>query len=170
MAWGKTLIGLAALLATDGVAAAAPAVPVLSEASVPAAHHPYDEDADAHQALAAALAEAQHDGRKVLIDFGANWCADCRALAGVLDVPAVRQWTDGQFVIVSIDVGHFNKNLDIAKSYGLEVKAIPAVIVADAAGKPLNLAESEALGDARSMSPQAVVDLLARWSAANQAG
>lgn len=33
----------------------------------------YDEGADAHQQIAAAIEQASKTGRNIVIDFGANW-------------------------------------------------------------------------------------------------
>ncbi len=33
----------------------------------------YDEGADAHQQIAAAIEQASKTGRNILLDFGANW-------------------------------------------------------------------------------------------------
>src|SRR5215469_5747902 len=40
--------------------------------------YPYDENADAAARLTKAFANAKASGRRVLVDFGGNWCADCR--------------------------------------------------------------------------------------------
>ena len=54
--------------------------------------------------------------------------------------------------------------MDIAAQYGLALQAIPSVLVLTADGKVVNRDEALALGDARTMAPQDVVALLARWS------
>ena len=124
---------------------------------------PYDTTADAHAQVDAAFATARATGHKVLLDFGGNWCPDCRMLAGVLDVPAVRSWSDAHFTTVLIDVGRENKNMDIAAKYGVHITAVPTVLVLTPDGKLLNGDAPFALADARSWSQQAVVDLLAKW-------
>ena len=98
-----------------------------------------------------------------MLDFGGNWCPDCRMLAGVLAVPLVHSWTDQHFVTVMIDIGRRNKNLDIASRHSLKIEGVPAVGVLTADGKLLNPGKVDALADARSWSQQAVVDLLAIW-------
>ena len=160
----RPLMLAAALTLSAGVALAAPmAVPVISAAPLVAAAHPYDEAADAHAQVAAAMAEAQRSGKHVLLDFGANWCPDCRVLAGIADRPEVKPWLDANYVTVLIDTGRHNKNMDIAAQYGLALQAIPSVLVLTADGKVVNRDEALALGDARTMAPQDVVALLARW-------
>jgi len=140
------------------------AAPVLPPGMATPVAHPYDETADAHAAVAAAFAQARQTNRKVLLDFGGNWCPDCRMLAGVLEDPQVKQWTADKFIIVMIDVGRFTKNLDIAAHWGVKVHAAPTVLMVTPDGKLLNGDDPFGLADARSLSTQAAVDLLARMS------
>jgi thiol-disulfide isomerase/thioredoxin len=150
------------VLATMWVlAAAAPALP--PGQATPVAH-PYDETEDAHAAVAAAFTRAKLTGRIVLLDFGGNWCPDCRMLAGVLEDPRVKQWTDQNFQVVMIDVGRFKKNLDIAARWGVTLHAAPTVLAVTPQGKLLNGDDVTGLADARSFSEQAVVDMLARMA------
>lgn len=138
------------------------AAPVLPPGQPTPSPHPYDETADATAAVMAALDRARLNGHKVLLDFGGNWCLDCRMLAGVLDNPQVRRWTADHFEVVLIDVGRFNKNMDIAARWNVRVTAAPTVLVIAPDGRLLNRDDPYGLADARSLSSQAVVDLLAR--------
>ncbi len=156
------LLTLALLLA----GAAAP-VPKLGDTPCPPAAAPYDTEADAHAAVDAAFARAHANGHKVMLDFGGNWCPDCRALAGVLAAPAVAAWTADNYETVLVDVGRFKKNMDIAQRYGVKINAAPTVLVLTKDGKLLNQGKVFALADARYMSSQAVVDLLAGWQRVN---
>jgi thiol-disulfide isomerase/thioredoxin len=151
---------LPALAATLVLMAAAPVLP--PGKATPVAQ-PYDTTADAHAAVTAAFAAAHASGRKVLLDFGGNWCPDCRMLAGVLDMPQVQAWSNQHFETVYIDVGRFTRNTDIAQQYGIKLTAAPTVLVVTPDGKLLNRNDVFALANARSMSAQAVVDLLASW-------
>ena len=160
----RPLLLAAAFAASTALAAAAPlGVPVISSAPLEAVAHPYDESADAHAQLDAALAEAKRTGKHVLLDFGGNWCPDCRIFAGIIERPEVKPWVDANYVTVPIDVGRYNKNLDIAQQFGVPIKAAPTVVVLSSDGTPQNRDEITALSDARSMTPQAVVSLLAHW-------
>jgi thiol-disulfide isomerase/thioredoxin len=152
------LIAAACLL----LAAAAP-LPKVTDDQAPPVEHPYDTQADAHAAVQTAFAQAKATGRNVMLDFGGNWCPDCRVLAGVLQAPVVKPWVDQNFVTVLVDVGRFKKNLDIAAQYGVKINAAPTVLVISPDGRVLNQGNVFALADARSMSAQAVVNLLAGW-------
>ena len=135
----------------------------LTASDVPAA--PYDESADAHADVARTIARANADHKFVLIDFGGNWCPDCRITAGVLGMPGVKRWVDRTFVPVMVDVGRMNRNLDIAATYNIKITAVPTIVVLDDQGHVLNAGNPTALSDARSMSPQAIVDTLSGWIA-----
>ncbi|MCQ8242446.1 thioredoxin family protein [Rhizosaccharibacter radicis] len=138
--------------------------PVLSGPPPAAVAKPYDTQQDAHAAVAAAFAEAKKSGRKVLLDFGGNWCPDCRIMAGILEAPEVEPWVKRHFVTVPIDVGRYDKNLDIEQRFNVPPKGVPTVLVVTADGKLLNPDAIKELTDARHMSPQAVVDLLVEWN------
>lgn len=143
------------------LAAAAPHVP---DADAPPIKAPYDTAADARKAVDAAFATAKASHRPVLLDFGGNWCPDCRSLAGVLDAPEMKPWMAQHFEPVLIDVGRFKKNLDIPARWGVKLTAAPTVLVVSPDGKLLNGDAVFALADARSYSAQKVADMLAGWA------
>lgn len=126
---------------------------------------PYRKGVDARAELDAALARARVSGKPVLIDFGANWCADCRVLAGVLEQPELKTWMAQNYELVQVDVGRFERNLDIPKRFGAApLDAIPAVLVIDGKTCKLrNRGQELALGDARIMTPQSIANWLAKW-------
>ena len=156
----RVLLSAAATLL---IAAAAPP-PALPDGKATPSARPYDETADAHAQVDAAFAQAKSTHRLVLLDFGGNWCPDCRMLGGVLDQPDVHRWADASFVTVMIDVGRFKKNMDIAQRYGVKVTAAPTVLVVTPDGKLLNGNDVFSLANARSLSQQAVVDVLAKMA------
>jgi len=155
-----------AALSTAAAAASSPQVSVdsINALSIPA--RPYDENADADRAVDAALARAAHSHKLVLIDLGGNWCADCRILAGVMDLPEVRAFVDAHYEVVSVDVGRFNKNLQIPARYGIttRLEGVPAVLVVKPDGTLTDRGHISALADARSMTPQGIADWLASWA------
>jgi thioredoxin 1 len=149
---------------TDTTAAyAADAAPQVHEALTVVPDAPFTESADAHADVALALSRAAATHRYVLLDFGGNWCPDCRVTSGVLQMKEVQPWIARNFIVVPIDVGRMTKNLDIAKAYGQKIHAVPTMIVLDATGKMLNAGNPTALSNARSMTPQAIVDTLNGW-------
>lgn len=138
--------------------------PIISETEAPPVKTPYPDPALAPVQVKEAFATAARTHRKILLDFGGNWCPDCQMLAGVFALPDVALWLNKYFVIVPVNVERLKANMGIAQSYGATITAIPAVLVLTPHHKLLNPDGLLALGDARTMSPQAVVTLLAEWA------
>ena len=157
------LLAAALCFVSTGGAYAADTAPQVHEPLSNVPQTPFSETADAHADVALALARAAATHKYVLLDFGGNWCPDCRVTSGVLMMNEVQPWIARNFIVVPIDVGRMNKNLDIAKTYGQNIHAVPTIVVLDATGKVLNAGNPTALSDARSMTPQAIVDTLNGW-------
>ncbi len=122
-----------------------------------AASLPYDEQADPSQSLASALASARDSNRRVLIVFGANWCEDCRALDSALHSDRTLPEINQHFVVMKVDVGHFDKNLEFAKLYGKPIaKGIPSVVVVTPKNEIVYETRAGELADARRMGPAAI--------------
>lgn len=127
---------------------------------------PYDPSRDSGRDVDAALARAKRSGKPLLIDFGANWCVDCRVLAGVLELPEMRSWIASHFELVQVDIGEFDRNLDMPRRFGAaSLEAVPAILVVDPrTGRLRNRDDILGLGDARLLQPQQMADWLARWT------
>ena len=129
---------------------------------------PYDEAADADAKVAAARARAIKGHKRLLIDLGGNWCLDCRLLAGTMELPELRAFVARHFEVVTVDVGRFDKNLQVPATYGItaRLRGVPAVLIVDPRSNRLvNAGRETALSDARSLTPQALADWLAQWVA-----
>jgi thiol-disulfide isomerase/thioredoxin len=165
------LLALAAAAAFSLPAAAAPAPKVsirdYSQLKTPLPY-PYDEKADANAQLEKAIARAKASHKRVLVDLGGNWCGDCRILAGTLDLPEMKSFVGKHFEMISVDVGRFDKNLQIPARYGIHerLEGVPAVLVIDpVTDKQLvGKADVAALADARHMQPQDLADWLAKYA------
>jgi protein disulfide-isomerase len=124
-----------------------------------AAPLPYDEKADAKADLKQALDASKADKQPVLLIFGANWCKDCRALDQALSTGQNAELVKREFKVVKIDVGNFDKNLDVAAAYGNPIKkGIPAAVVLSPENKVLYATRLGELADARNMSETGIYD------------
>src|ERR1700720_1454390 len=95
-----------------------------------AADSPYDEAADAKLDIKQALTQPAANKTPVIIVFGANWCGDCKMLDSAMKNGASAPLLSRDFKIVKVNVGHFDKNLDVAKTYGVPLQmGIPAVAI-----------------------------------------
>ena len=170
----KTVLAATLCAAMGHAACAAQPAPAFGPGPIVPVAHPYGPAEGAQQSVDAAFQQARQTGRKVLLDFGANWCPDCRILAGVLAQPGIAAWVSQNFIVVTINVDRaagpttegerFNTNADIARKYGVTISAIPALLVVTPTGQLLNRDKALALGNARTLSGQAMVDQLNEWA------
>lgn len=163
----KTLaLALAVLAAAPALAAPAPHVAAASiEDLAQPLPIPYAPSGDAKAAVARARAQAIREHKTLLIDMGGNWCLDCRVLAGIMAMPDLKPFLDKHYVEVSVDIGRYDQNLDIADKFGAHYdRGAPAVLIVEPrSGKLLNKGRTLALTDARHLTPQALADWLAQW-------
>jgi thiol-disulfide isomerase/thioredoxin len=128
--------------------------------------HLYSADADPKADIAAALKLARHEHKRVILDFGGDWCGDCQVLDIYLHQEPNLDLFDKNFVLVHVDIGHFDKNVDITERYGVPLKkGVPALAVLDANGKVLYSQQAAEFGDMRYMQPTSVTEFLNRWKA-----
>src|SRR6201992_429104 len=71
----------------------------------------YPAGAQAKQDIAAALAQAGKEKKRVLLDFGGNWCGDCQVLEIYFDAPQNKGLLDNNFVLVPVNIGRYDENL-----------------------------------------------------------
>ena len=127
---------------------------------------PYDEGANADAAVAAAFARAQKSHKRVLIDLGGNWCVDCIVLANFLKLPEMQRFMAAHYEVVTVDVGRFNRNLQIPAHFGFtkRLEGVPALLIATPDGKLVNGADVFATASASEMTPKSVADYLAKYA------
>lgn len=124
-----------------------------------AAPLPYDESADAKAAVRQALLAAKASHVPVLLIFGANWCEDCRALDRALKRGKSADLVSREFKVVKVDVGNFNRNLDLAAIYGNPIKqGIPAAVVLSSSNEILYSTKVGELANARRMSETGIYE------------
>ncbi len=128
---------------------------------------PYDSTANARQDIQRALRDSQADQKLVLLDFGANWCLDCLVLDRLYRDSTVAGFLSAHFRVVHIDVGRFDRNLDVSKTYGSPIEGgVPAVVVLSPAGNVVGSTKDGSLERARSLTAQQMLQFLQSWVAA----
>jgi thiol:disulfide interchange protein len=161
------LVPLLLLAAIPAQAATAPKPSIASFQQLPVVTmQPYDEAANADAQVAAAFARAQKSHKRVLIDLGGNWCVDCLVLSNFLRLPEMRRFMNAHYEEVLVDVGRFNRNLQIPARFGItkRLEGVPALLIATPDGKLVNGGNIFATADAHNMTPQALADYLARYA------
>src|SRR6185312_2217207 len=153
-----------ALLAALTVCAGVAAVPHASAQMAPPAggKHLYPDVSAAQHDLDAALVEAKRTHKRVLLDFGGDWCGDCQVLDIYFTESPNAELLTKNFVKVNINTGRMDANLEIAHKYGVPIKGVPALAVLDANGKVI-MSQDHEFSSMRNMPSSAVTDFLNKW-------
>ena len=124
----------------------------------------YPADADAKKEISDALEHAITDHKRVVLVFGANWCYDCHVLDRALHEGPAGQLMKESFVLVHVDIGEGNKNLDLLKQYKVPLeKGVPAVAILGADGSLLYSSGEGEFEAARRMMKKDLVAFLEKW-------
>jgi len=124
----------------------------------------YPASADAKKEIDEALHSASPAHKRVLVVFGANWCYDCHVLDEAFHSPEIAPTLEKYFVVVHVDIGHADKNLDLAQKYDVPLnRGIPAIAVLDSAGKLIFSQKHGEFEAARSMATEDILTFLNKW-------
>jgi protein disulfide-isomerase len=135
-----------------------------------ASDSPYNETADAKLDIKQALTQAATNQTSVIVVFGANWCGDCKMLDAAMKSGTSAPLLARDFQIVKVNVGRWDKNLDLAKTYGVPLdKGIPAVVILSPTGKILYVTKEGELANARQMGENGVYEFFKQVTASVKA-
>lgn len=96
----------------------------------------YDGKAVAAEQLQAAQARAKAEGKRVLVQFGGNWCVFCQALDELIEHDATLKGLKAQYVAIHIDAANAE---DLNQRWGKPFDhGFPVLVVVDADGAPLH--------------------------------
>jgi thioredoxin 1 len=124
----------------------------------------YPDPGQARADLAAALKTAATTHRRILLDFGGNWCGDCQVLDLYFHDARNKPILDANFVLVDINIGNMDTNLGIAEKYGVPVpKGVPALAVLSERGVLLYSQKDHQFSAMRTMQSFAVTEFLMKW-------
>jgi thiol:disulfide interchange protein len=142
---------------------------LLSGATLPMALHAdedpkrpniYDESADGQKQVANAIVVAGKEHKRILLDFGANWCGWCHKLHKLCETDeSISAELKANYVVVMIDVnkGH---NKDLVAQYGAQGFGLPFLVVLESDGKLLIAKQSDGLEEGDHHNPQKVLAFL----------
>jgi thiol:disulfide interchange protein len=130
----------------------------------PAGPDIYPDPSRAKADLAAALKTAAVTHRRILLDFGGNWCGDCKVLDMYMHDDRNRSLVESNFVVVHINVGHIDANVDLAERYGIPLqRGVPALAVLSEAGRLLYSQKNGEFEAMRRMDSSSVTAFLVQW-------
>jgi thiol:disulfide interchange protein len=153
-----------ALLAALALAAGVAAVPHTGAQMAPptVGKHLYPDVTAAQHDIRAAMVRARREHKRILLDFGGDWCGDCQVLDIYFNQAPNAELLAKNFIKVNINIGKMDANLDIAHKYGVPVHGVPALAVIDADGKII-VSQDKEFDDMRNMQPSSVTDFLNKW-------
>jgi thiol-disulfide isomerase/thioredoxin len=125
----------------------------------------YDDSVDGKKQIADAVAKAKASNKRVLVQFGGNWCVFCKALDELIDGDATLKALHERYVSIHVDAGS-NPALDdvYGKPYD---HGFPVLLVLDGDGALLHTQPSTAfqLRTAVGHDPAGVAAFLKQWAA-----
>lgn len=131
-----------------------------------ATKHIYPDASAAHEDLQAALARARREHKRILVDFGGDWCGDCHVLDLYFEQPANRDLLARYFVKVDVNVEHLDANVDLAAKFGIPLKrGVPALAILDANGAVLYAQKHVEFEHMGQLQPSALTTFLQHWKA-----
>ena len=100
-----------------------------------------------------------------LFVFGANWCPDALNLLQKLNDSSVKKILNNQFITYFIDVEKYSINMEIYKSFGVEInEGIPRIFLVNKSSKVLNLESNDKFRDSRNIPDAEFVKYLQSFS------
>ena len=127
----------------------------------------YPADADAKKEIDDALKTAATDNKRVMLIFGANWCYDCHVLDQALHEGEAGKIVKDGFLLVHVDIGEGNKNLDLVSKYETTIDfGVPTVVILNGTGRVIYSSTKGEFEAARKMMKKDLVAFLDEWKSA----
>ncbi len=124
----------------------------------------YPDSSQAKADIAAAIKTAAATHRRVLLDFGGNWCGDCQVLDYYFHDANNLPILNADFVLVHVNIGHMDENVDIARKYDVPLeRGVPALAVLSETGRLLYSQKKGEFEAMRRMESSSVTSFLVQW-------
>ncbi len=124
----------------------------------------YSDTANAKEEIRQAILTAASEHKRVLLDFGGNWCPDCKVLDIYFHDPGNAALLAANYVLVDVSVGQYDKNLDLARKYGIPLnKGVPALAVLDGSGRVVYAQRNGEFEAMRKLDSATVTAFLEKW-------
>jgi thiol:disulfide interchange protein len=159
---GVRAAAASAVLAVGAMMAAAPMATAQS-APIPHAHI-YPDVQTAHMDIQTALAKARKEHKRVLLDFGGDWCGDCQVLNYYMHQSPNKELLEKHYVLVDVNIGHIDQNIDIGDKYGVLLKkGVPAMAVLRPDGTVVYGQKNGEFENMRNMQSSDLTTFLETW-------
>lgn len=122
----------------------------------------YDGKAVPAEQLQKAYAQAKAENKRVLLQFGGNWCVFCQALDEVIEADAALKALKNRYVAIHIDAANAD---DLNQRWGRPFDhGFPVLLVLDASGNVLHTQPMTVFIRGGSFDPGGVAGFLRQWA------
>jgi thioredoxin 1 len=147
------------------------ALPLAAQAALAQGRVIYPDPSVAKTEIHEALARAKAQHKRVILDFGGNWCGDCKVLDIYFHDPANRSLLEENFELVDVNIGRFDANQDIADRYGIPLKrGVPALVILSPEGKVLLAQTHGEFESMRNLQSSDLTKFLNDWKPTHKGG
>jgi thiol:disulfide interchange protein len=147
------------------------ALPLLAQVALAQGRVIYPDPAVAKTEIHQALERAKAQHKRVILDFGGNWCGDCKVLDIYFHDPANKSLLEDNFELVDVNIGRYDANQDIADQYGIPLKrGVPALVILSPEGKVLLAQTHGEFESMRSLQSSDLTKFLNDWKPAHKGG
>jgi thiol:disulfide interchange protein len=126
----------------------------------------FDPARDPEKDVAAAVAQAQREGKRVIVDVGGEWCVWCHILDDFFaarDNADLRELRDARYVWVKVNFSKENTNQAFLSRWP-KIEGYPHLFVLDAQGQLVHSQNTGELELGRSYDKEKMIDFLGRYS------
>jgi thioredoxin-related protein len=122
----------------------------------------------------AAIQSAAQNHKRILLNFGADWCEDCQVLDRYFHDATNRPIVESNFIVVDVDVDRdntckCNANKDLAQQYSVPLeRGIPALAILNDKGELIYSQRGGEFEDMRHMKSSDLTAFLLRWKPDSQ--
>ena len=117
------------------------------------------DEATLRARLAEARRRAEASDRRVLLEFVAAWCADCREVVRLSREEPARSVLEERYVTVYVEVGRFDRHRALIEAHGVDRIATLAVLDPTSGERVAKTTLEPISGDARGLTSEE----LAAW-------
>jgi thioredoxin 1 len=147
------------------------AMPLAIQAALAQGRVIYPDPSVAKTEIHEALTRAKAQHKRVILDFGGNWCGDCKVLDIYFHDAANKSLLEENFELVDVNIGRFDANQDIADRYGIPLKrGVPALVILSPEGKVLLAQTHGEFESMRNLQSSDLTKFLNDWKPTHKGG
>lgn len=126
----------------------------------------YNPNANAALDLEKAIAEANRQGKHVLVQIGGNWCPWCVKLHNLFTTDStVADVINKNYVLVKVNYSKENKNLEILYKLDKPQRfGFPVLVILDGSGQRIHTQDSGLLESGEGYDLKKVIGFLKNWT------